>query len=201
LPKWLSPAEGVDSLADDMGVASGSDAIGGNPQARARLMAALADEQLGAEGTRDDWPKFEDIPAGWWGSWILDGNVVNDRGKPPSEPREVTIVNFNASAIRRIVADRMVIYRSVRIRAEAVKKLSSRGSPMPSRNLGGRPSKFDWEGYWIEIVKLANTPDGLPDRPKLRHHMQEFISNNWHAQPEESEIRKRLARLYEKLGI
>jgi hypothetical protein len=30
------------------------------------------------------------------------------------------------------------------------------------KNKGGRPPRWDWEGALIEVMRVANTPDGLP---------------------------------------
>jgi hypothetical protein len=62
------------------------------------------------------------------------------------------------------------------------------------RNKGGRPPT-DADDFWIEIVRIANTPDGLPeDETELKKRMLEF-------QPERSEswVRGKLTKLWKGL--
>lgn len=68
-------------------------------------------------------------------------------------------------------------------------------------NRGGRPPKYDWEGFHNEITRIALIEGELPDRLELHRRMIEWCAKNWGEQPEESEIRKRLARLYGTPGI
>jgi hypothetical protein len=69
-------------------------------------------------------------------------------------------------------------------------------APRPGKASGGRPPKFAWDDFWIEIVRIAEL-DGVPDRQELHRRMVEFVLN-WPEQPEESEIRKRLSKLYKQ---
>jgi hypothetical protein len=65
------------------------------------------------------------------------------------------------------------------------------------KNRGGRPPKYDWDAFWVEIVRRANTPDGLPeDRRQLQRGMLDWCAQNWGDVPEESEVRKRMGLLY-----
>jgi hypothetical protein len=60
-------------------------------------------------------------------------------------------------------------------------------------NKGGRPP-LDADDFWIEIVRLANLPDGLPDQHELVPHMLEFSpdrSENW--------VRGKLRKLYRRV--
>jgi hypothetical protein len=75
----------------------------------------------------------------------------------------------------------------------------------PPRDLlkhrGGRPSRFDWDLFWIEITRYADT-DGLPVRAKLHRHMMNYCAERWGDDaPSDSTVRERLARLYEILGL
>lgn len=62
----------------------------------------------------------------------------------------------------------------------------------------GRPTKWDWDGFWIEACRLANTPDGLPEcRADFTRHMQSwFADNNGGDSPSDSEIKEKARRLY-----
>ena len=66
---------------------------------------------------------------------------------------------------------------------------------------GGRPPKYDWEGFLIEITRIALIEDELPARQEMHRRMVEWCVINWPEQPEDSEIRKRLQRLYETKGM
>ncbi len=71
--------------------------------------------------------------------------------------------------------------------------------PLPSKrnNTGGRPPKADWDAFWCEIVRIANTPDGLPDRTELQRHMMNWwIDKLDDASPADSTVREKLAKLY-----
>ncbi|WP_146201963.1 hypothetical protein [Teichococcus aestuarii] len=62
---------------------------------------------------------------------------------------------------------------------------------------GGRPAKWDWDAFWVEVVRLANTPDGLPEtQAELHRIMMDWCMNSWNNTPADSEIRKRLSRVY-----
>lgn len=66
----------------------------------------------------------------------------------------------------------------------------------------GAPVQYDWEGFWVEIARLANTPDGLPQgagaQTQLCGLMEEWFEDNAGKSPSASEINKRLKRLYEQ---
>jgi hypothetical protein len=67
--------------------------------------------------------------------------------------------------------------------------------PYPKRR-GGRPPKFEWDLFWCEVVRVADTPDGLPERIKLHKHMLEYCSKKWGDDaPADSTIREKLAKL------
>jgi hypothetical protein len=56
---------------------------------------------------------------------VTDGLMVVDRGRMPTEPHEVTIVNFRASAIRRTADSEVITYRFIRIRSEAINNVGA----------------------------------------------------------------------------
>lgn len=64
------------------------------------------------------------------------------------------------------------------------------------KNRGGRPPKWDWDAFNAEVVRIANTPDGLPERRSdLMHKMLDWCSEHWGDAPAESVVRDRLSRL------
>jgi hypothetical protein len=75
------------------------------------------------------------------------------------------------------------------------------GARSTNPNRGGRPPKYDWEGFHNEVTRVALTEGELPDRLELHRRMIEWCAKNWSEQPEGSEIRKRIARLYSTPGI
>jgi hypothetical protein len=169
-PNWLLLSQAVDALADKMGTGSGKDGLGGNPKARSELLVALVDSQLTAEGVRADRPlEWERIPDAWWAMVIPDRLMVVDRGRMPAEPQEVTIVDFRASAIRRITDGEVIIYRSVRLRSEAITNMSASASIItessapPSIEQYGSPST----GSLGPIFRT-----GLPGKPTTWHVME-----------------------------
>lgn len=73
-------------------------------------------------------------------------------------------------------------------------------APLSPPRRGGRPPTWDWEGAMIEIVQLANRPDGLPEKQAdLERHLAEWFARRTGSHPVESEIRKRVARIYQAI--
>ncbi|HUB48341.1 MAG TPA: hypothetical protein VMB73_25475 [Acetobacteraceae bacterium] len=65
------------------------------------------------------------------------------------------------------------------------------------KNRGGRPRTYDWDAFAAEVVRRAQHPDGLPDRPALMRGMLEWCSQQWgDTTPSESMVRDRLSKLY-----
>lgn len=67
----------------------------------------------------------------------------------------------------------------------------------PQKNRGGRPPRYDWDAFDREIVRIANTVDGLPVRPALQRQMLAWCHHGWGDNtPAESVVRDRIAKLY-----
>lgn len=64
------------------------------------------------------------------------------------------------------------------------------------RNRGGRPPKWDWAAFDKEMIRLANHPDGLPQRLDLTKHMLNWCVSQWGDHPADSEVRKRISERY-----
>lgn len=65
----------------------------------------------------------------------------------------------------------------------------------PKRRVG-RPTQYDWDSFWREVVRVSHTPDGLPDKQAaLEKAMLEWCELNWGRQPAESAVRDKLSRL------
>jgi hypothetical protein len=55
--------------------------------------------------------------------------------------------------------------------------------PDGEKDVGGRPEKFDKVQFYVEIIRLANSPDGLPDRQALSHYMGEWCIETFGKEP------------------
>jgi hypothetical protein len=69
-----------------------------------------------------------------------------------------------------------------------------------TQNLGGRPREYDWDGATIEIIFLANLPDGLPEtQAETVEHVSQWFENTYGKQPAISEVKKLVSRIYNGL--
>jgi hypothetical protein len=64
------------------------------------------------------------------------------------------------------------------------------------RRQGGRPPKYDWHSFVRELLRIANTPDGLPPREDLQRRMLDWCERNWETSPADSTVRGYIASLY-----
>ena len=61
----------------------------------------------------------------------------------------------------------------------------------------GRPPKYDWQAFMVEVVRTANTPDGLPERQvDLENIMLQWCQDKWGVQPSTSTIREKISPCY-----
>ena len=71
--------------------------------------------------------------------------------------------------------------------------------PEPLKAPKGRPgakARYDWDAFAREIVRLAQTPDGLPEpQAELEKHMADWFNETYGTIPAESTIRKRLVKV------
>jgi len=71
----------------------------------------------------------------------------------------------------------------------------------PSRR-GGRPPKYDWDAFWVEVVRIAAMED-LPQRldglgndtAKLTTIMKQWCVDTWGGEPDDSAIRRKLSKI------
>ncbi|WP_347269707.1 hypothetical protein [Rhizorhabdus histidinilytica] len=92
-----------------------------------------------------------------------------------------------------------------RMRTELSHQLDShRFQFLEPKNKGGRSGKLDWEGALIHLIRLANTPDGLPLGKGAQAEIERIISAWFIRQtgksPAESEIRKRASPIMRQIG-
>jgi len=83
--------------------------------------------------------------------------------------------------------------------ASEVKSLRAVESSGSRRLDVGRPRKWNWEGALTALIKVANTPDGLPDgygaQASVERSIADWFASTVGATPPESEIRKRAAEI------
>jgi hypothetical protein len=71
----------------------------------------------------------------------------------------------------------------------------------PPKHRGGRPRIYGWDDFFIEVIRLANTPDGLPPRQELHQHMLNWALATWESRPADSTIREKIERICSALDI
>lgn len=65
----------------------------------------------------------------------------------------------------------------------------------------GRPPKYAWNEFYVEIIRLANGIDGLPEtQAELEATMAEWCLNHWGTEPAESTIRDKISPIYKAIG-
>lgn len=68
-------------------------------------------------------------------------------------------------------------------------------------NKGGRPVEYDWDSFTMEIIRIAQTPDGLPDtQSKLIREMLNWFQTNYEAEPAESSVKQKISKIYNYLN-
>jgi hypothetical protein len=60
----------------------------------------------------------------------------------------------------------------------------------------GRPPRYDWLEFAKEVVRIANTPDGLPDREAMQRHMMAWCRKTWGKSPHPATVRHALQKLW-----
>lgn len=64
----------------------------------------------------------------------------------------------------------------------------------------GRPAKWDWDWLKLEIIALANSPDGLPDKQAdLEVWAAELFAKKYGNEPSSSLIRKHVGPIYRRI--
>jgi hypothetical protein len=69
-----------------------------------------------------------------------------------------------------------------------------------TKNRGGRPVEYDWNGMTIEIIRIADL-DGLPGKQSdLIAILLEWFQNHYGEEPAESAVKARVSSIYKALG-
>ena len=70
-------------------------------------------------------------------------------------------------------------------------------APAPPINRGGRPPEYDWDSFTMEIIRRANTPDGLPiTQAELVREMLDWSVSVNGKEPAESAVKSRISKIY-----
>ena len=65
----------------------------------------------------------------------------------------------------------------------------------------GRPQEYDWDAFVFEIIRLANQPDGLPERQAdLIRKMLAWFQGTAGREPAESSVKERISKIYKYLA-
>ena len=168
-----------------------------------QIVREFADGRRRAIGVPAGGLEYEPIPDAVWLQAI--GKGWGGRGKATLEGSFVQVDFEESSAIARTGAG----FLHIRVLDPAAPddefsppRAPSTSTSQPQKNPGGRPDKYDWERMWIEVVRIANTPDGLPARPVLMDLLYDkMIEWGWEPLPSESALKKKLSRLYNSLNL
>lgn len=99
------------------------------------------------------------------------------------------------------VAERNNPTMSVEVHRGELDTWLSGPKPLSGGARQGRPASYDWEGFWIEVVAVANHPDGLPQtQMALVDHMEGWFEDNLGKSPARSSIEEKVSRLYRRLA-
>jgi len=75
-------------------------------------------------------------------------------------------------------------------------------SDLSAKSKGGRPREYDWDALTIEIIRIANSPDGLPEtQAELIEHLLQWCENTWGKQPADSSVKSRISKIFNELGL
>jgi hypothetical protein len=67
---------------------------------------------------------------------------------------------------------------------------------------GGRPPEHDWDAITIEIIRVANMPDGLPEtQARLVDHLLQWSGETLGREPPVSSVKARVSKIYGALGL
>tara|TARA_R110002020_G_scaffold37828_3_gene113981 strand:- start:10110 stop:10730 length:621 start_codon:yes stop_codon:yes gene_type:complete len=68
------------------------------------------------------------------------------------------------------------------------------------RNVGGRPPTYDWDSFIMEVIRRANSLDGLPHvQADLIRDLLQWFSDTYGVEPAESAVKQRISKIYKYL--
>ena len=84
----------------------------------------------------------------------------------------------------------------------ASNELPETDAELPAKSKGGRPREYDWDALTVEIIRIANSPDGLPEtQAELIEHLMQWCENTWRKQPAESSVKSRVSKIFNELEL
>ncbi len=128
------------------------------------------------DGMTEGQALIRDSDFGAWITWIIDSHASLSTAESAHVPHQTPELPSPANSI-------------------ASSATVTRGT-----SRGGRPVAYDWNAFNREVVRLANTIDGLPPRPELQRHMLEWCERTWGKSPADSTVRERIALIYPEGG-
>lgn len=70
------------------------------------------------------------------------------------------------------------------------------------KNKGGRPAQYDWNLFTLEIIRIAATPDGLPEtQAELAEIMRKWFLNLLDDHPADTTLTDRIRPIYQYLEL
>ena len=64
-----------------------------------------------------------------------------------------------------------------------------------------RSASYDWEAFHVEIIAIANEPDGLPAaQAELVRRMASWCEENWGKQPADSTLKEKISVIYRRIA-
>jgi hypothetical protein len=181
--------------------------------AREALGEALANEKLHAFGIADSTGKLIHISPGYWRTSkareFMEGSLDNqflknleaypDERVLPIIPK-VTLqelfpeMNYSDATSPTVWPEG---YKQQVADTSAPNAEPDSGSVVPSHNLGGRPSKFDWDAFWVEVARYVGRNGIDPDcRTACQQHMEDWTATKWKEAPQKSTIRSKLVKVF-----
>ena len=77
--------------------------------------------------------------------------------------------------------------------------------PQRTRHPVGSPEQYPWDEFYIQIIAIAQTLDGLPTgygaQAELQRTMLQWCEDNWGCQPSVSWVKARISKLYRQLKL
>ena len=92
------------------------------------------------------------------------------------------------------------VYRAGRPTGVPAESEATPPPPAASVERRGAKPKFDWDEFWVEVIRIIRD-EGLPvTQAELERRMLEWCADEWDEEPGLSSVRKRLTKVYRRLG-
>jgi hypothetical protein len=163
---------------------------------------ATMPEALALAGISED-QLLDALLAGRVRSWVrYDWGETQDI--PPADWRRVDIhwARSRVSTIQSGGAALFLYNTAVEIDQQTLLDHFGRASEREAlKNVGGRPPKWDWEEFWLELCARLHDEGPPETQAEMIERMQQWFINRRGDHPADSEIKKRVSRLWHRLGL